>query len=273
MRVLFSLSYCAAMLALTACDTRPRAGDRSPSKLPELTNLAEAAPPELPTVEQPLTRRDLILAAIEAANDVMVGTDDAERQQGLDGRRFSFRIRLCVGTPSSGRLTFDPEGRVLRASVSADITAENPVAAALSANRFEAVEGFWVPYPWLLQASCPPAPPSPAPDTIREAAATTSDPARPTFGLAEFFSPDTDRSIRREGRPFSVTRRLEEGSAPGPIDLVLRGRLIQLPDAKVINCQPNATMLPPQCIVSVRFDVVRLEQANGGELLAAWSGA
>lgn len=262
----------AAMLALPGCGTRQR-GDDANNDAAVPANVAEPSPATLPTVEQPLNRRDLILAAAEAASDLVTGTDDTERQQPLAGRSFSFRIRLCEGAPGRGRLTFDPEKRVLRVEVTPDLAGDDPVAAAVGAGEFEAVEGFWVPFPWLLRAACPPLQPG---GTGQEKDAKPIEapvPTRPTLGLAQFFEADTDRSTRRDGRPFSVTRRLDEGRQPGPVDLVLRGRLARLRDAKVINCVATAPMLAPQCIVSVRFDSVRLENAEDGELLAEWSGA
>ena len=263
------------MLLLSACGTEPPPRDAGEGAgVP--ANVVERSPPALPTVEQPLTRRDLILAATEAASDLVTGTDDSERQQRLNGRSFSFRIRLCEGAPSRDRLTFDPAERVLRVTVRPDLVADDPVAAAVGTGKFEAVEGFWVPYPWLLQAACPPMPATQEQEQEQEAAPPQGQaPAqeRPTVGLAEFFLPDTNRSTQRDGRPFSVTRRLDEGSQPGPVDLVLRGRLTRLPDAKVINCVTTVPLLAPQCVISVSFDSVRLEQAENGELLGEWSGA
>lgn len=267
-----------AMLVLSACGTQPRGGDSDEAQVVPV-NVAEPAPAALPTVEQPLTRRDLILAATEAASDLVTGVDDAERQQALDGRSFSFRIRLC----DRDRVTFDSDQRVLRIAIKPDLDAANPVVASIGAEKFEAVEGFWVPYPWLLRAACPSAPTGmeqEGPDTPTgneqegsDAPAERLMPAPPTLGLAQFYLPETDRSARRQGRPFSVTRRLDAGSKPGPVDLVLRGRLARLPDAKVVNCVAKTAALPPQCIISIRLDTVQLEQAEDGELLAQWSGA
>ena len=232
-----------------------------------------AEPAALPTVDPPLTRRDLIIAVMEASTALVTAADDTERQQLLSGRRFSFRIRLCEGTPNHNHSTFDREKRVLRIAVAPDLDANDPVAAALGAGELEAVEGFWVPYPWLLEAACPPAPSSREAEGQDAAPAETPAQARSTLALAQFFLPGADRSSRREGRPFSVTRRLDEGVTPGPVDLVLQGRLTRLSGGKVINCIAPASMLAPQCIVSVRFDAVRLEQAETGVLLGEWSGA
>lgn len=269
MRLPTSFVTAAVMLGMVGCGgTREKERDQ-----PEQTPANAAEPAALPTADPPLTRRDLILVAMESATDLVTATDVAERQQRLDGRSFSFRIRLCEGAPSRDRLTFDREKRVLRVAVTPDLNANDPVAAALGAGEFEALEGFWVPYPWLLQAACSPVPSSGGAEKRDAAPVEASAQARPTLALAEVFLPGADRSARREGRPFSVTRRLDEGVAPGAVDLVLRGRLTRLPGAKVINCVASEAMLAPQCIVSVRFDAVRLEQAESGELLGEWSGA
>lgn len=269
MRTLIAFVTAAVMLGVAGCGGPSEKESNPPEQTP--ANVAE--PAALPTVDPPLTRRDIILAAMESATDLVTGSDDPERQQRLDGRSFSFRIRLCEGAPSHDRLTFDRERRVLRVAVTTDLDADDPVAAAIGAGAFEAVEGFWVPYPWLLQAACPPAPSSGGAENQGSALPEATAQARPTLALAEFFLPGADRSARREGRPFSVTRRLDEGVTPGPVDLVLRGRLTGLPGAKVINCVASAPMLAPQCIVSARFDSVRLEQVETGELLGEWSGA
>ena len=270
MRSLVAFFTMAALFGVAGCG----GSQKEESHQSEQSAANDSEPAALPTVDPPLTRRDLILAAMEASTALVTAADDAEQQQQqLNGRSFSFRIRLCEGAPSRDRLTFDRARRVLRVAVSPDLGANDPVAVALGAGKYEAVEGFWVPYPWLLQAACPPAPSSGKAEYPGAAPPIAPAQARPTLALAEFFLLDADRSARREGRPFSVTRRLDEGVTPGPVDLVLQGRLARLPGARVINCVASPAMLAPECIVSVRFDAVRLEQANTGELLGEWSRA
>ena len=269
MRSLIAFFTMAALFGVAGCG----GSQKEESHQSKQSAANDSEPAALPTVDPPLTRRDLILAAMEASTALVTAADDAERQQQLNGRSFSFRIRLCEGAPSRDRLTFDRARRVLRVAVSPDLGANDPVAVALGAGKYEAVEGFWVPYPWLLQAACPPAPSSGKAENPGAAPPIAPAQARPTLALAEFFLLDADRSARREGRPFSVTRRLDEGVTPGPVDLVLQGRLARLPGARVINCVASPAMLAPECIVSVRFDAVRLEQANTGELLGEWSRA
>lgn len=249
-----------------AADTDERAPAATPASVPDLP------PGGLPTVAVTLTRRDLILAVAEAASESASGRDDAARQRLLDGQTFSFRIRMCEGAPSRGRMIFDPEERVLRISVTPDLDQNDPVARALGSDQFEAVEGFWVPYPWLLQAACPAAAATGLPEASASGEPEPAPTARPTVALAQFFGEGTARSIRRAGRPYSVTQRVEDGAQPEAVDLVLGGRLAALPGGKVINCMIDEPSLRPQCVISVRFDAVQLARASDGAVLAEWSG-
>ena len=56
-------------------------------------------------------------------------------------------------------------------------------------------------------------------------------------------------------------------------DLVLSGRLKPLPGGKVITCIGNIADQPPNCIVSVEFDRVRIERADNREPLAEWAAS
>lgn len=243
--------------------------------------------PILPAVEAPLTRRDLLLAAVEAASDHAAGVDDRERQRPLDGRLFSFRIRLCEPVNTLGVSSYDVDERVLRVEVRPNITIDTAAVQPLVGERFEAVEGFWVPTPWLLQAACPQRS-SAAEPSVADAAASAEPPVAPdepqmeqsptvsipsvTVGLAQFFDPASDRARLRSGRPYNVTKKLAEGTQPGPVDLVLSGRLSRLPESRVINCVSRQAAAPPSCIIAVRIDTVRLEDPSG-ELLGEWTGA
>lgn len=280
-RVLLLPSILLPLAALCGCQVEVAGNSQNDVAGLNVAEPPAAEPPALPTVEAPLTRRDLLLATVEAASDHAAGIDDRERQRALDGRPFSFRMRLCGTGGPLGRQSFDAEERVLRVEVRPTITAETPAVQPLVGERFEAVEGFWVPQPWLLQAGCPRPVPRPAAETESAAEASSPTTAEPspaatapttTVGLAEFFGPYSARSQRRAGRPYNLTRRLGENAQPGPVDLVLRGRLSRLPEGKVITCASLQPAGPPTCIVSVRVDTVRLEDSSGA-LLAEWTGA
>lgn len=247
-------------------------------------NVADA--PALPTVSEPLSRRELLLAAGEAASDFAAGVDDRERQRELDGRPFSFAIRLCEGDAggASYRSSFDEESRVLRLEVRPDINAGSPLLEQLSGSAIEAVEGFWIRRPWLLGPACPTLAPAalaaerpepgpaagPSIEGTQRPAERTPEPPLPRVGIAEFHDQASDRSNRRGNRPYEITRRLPEGTRAGPVDLLIQGRLRALPAGRAIVCTGGSADTPPTCIISVRIDSVSLRQP-GGEVLAEWS--
>lgn len=234
-----------------------------------------AGPAQLPTVDPPLIRRDVLLAVAEAASARASGTDDLAPQRKLDGRPFSFRIRLCGNSPAV-RQDVDPATRVLRVAVTPDVDGRQPMVAATMGK--EAI-GFRVPRPWLLMPACPkesaPAAPVPADPTqpvAQQAPAPTA--ATPStggmVGIVNVVRPDEARPTRRAERPLALTRRLAENETPGPIDLVLEGRLRALPGGKVIACAGDGVSVAPDCLVAARIDRVRMRAADG-TLLAEWS--
>lgn len=277
MRIQTFVILCFAV-PLAACTSQP---DKM-SAAKESSEGADAEPdtrtgPTLPTVAAPLTRRDLLLAAAEAASAYSAGTSDIEDQRLLDGRPFSLVIRLCQG--DQGRLfqrTLDKEGGVLRLQVRPDLDAEALGDGPTGQAQFEAVEGFWIPRPWLLDAACPaegtasrlPAS-SPAAATIVSAAPA---PLRPTVGIAQFFDANAARSRRRADRPYEVTRNIPPDTGMRPTDLLIEGRVSALPGGKTITCSGRSATAPPRCVISVRVDQVILRQP-GGEVLAKWGDA
>ena len=64
----FTLAGCQVETANNETDTPVKAQQRPDADIP----------PILPAVEAPLTRRDLLLAAVEAASDHAAGVDDGE---------------------------------------------------------------------------------------------------------------------------------------------------------------------------------------------------
>lgn len=281
--------FCPVLLlagVLASCRADPVTNDRAGNvqNVATQTNINDA--PALPTISEPLSRRDLLLATAGAASDFAAGVDDAERQRELDGQPFSFAIRLCQGDTGGAmfRSSFDEESRVLRLEVRPDIEANSPVIQQLSGPGIEAVEGFWIRKPWLLDPACPAAAPAAPPFEQREAGEAAEqdaeatqgaaerrlEPPLPWVGIAEFHDQASDRSSRRGDRPYEMTRRLPEGARVGAVDLLIEGRLRALPAGKVIVCAGGSTATPPTCIISVRIDTVSLRQP-GGEMLAEWS--
>src|SRR5690606_32843882 len=121
------------------------------------TPSSQSAVDVLPVAEPPLDRSELLLAVAQAASDFAAGHDDATRQRALDGRLFEVALRFgCSNDGDDARLwSFDAPTRVLRVRVAPELSADSPEVTRLELGDFEAIEGFWVRRPWLLEAACP----------------------------------------------------------------------------------------------------------------------
>lgn len=195
------------------------------------------------------------------------------------------------------RWTFDEESRVLRISVQPGIDTNDPMVASLDSALFESVEGFWIRRPWVLKAACAAAAPTapatspqatPAGKSAQAAEATAGEgaerqaqddtggglaPVAMRVGLAQFLTESDARTHRRHSRAYEAVTTIAEGSTPSPVgyDLVISGRLRQLPGGKVITCGLARPTDPPACIISTRFEQVELVRPDTGETLAKWS--
>lgn len=277
-RTLLLFASVGLLAACQGADETPEAS-RTPS--------AQVAAPALPVAEPPLDRSGLLLAVAQAASDFAAGRDDAARQRALDGRLFEVALRFgCSDTGDDTRLwSFDASTRVLRVRVEPELTASSPEVSAFELGDFEAIEGFWIRRPWLLEAACPAAPAragapgapsSPGSEegggAVPAAEEQRTAPAIPRIGIAHFYTEEDSRTLRREDRAYQATKKLatdEEPSENG-YDLVLSGRLSRMPDGRTIACAGRDPARPPTCIVSVTFDRVSLRRADG-ELVAEWS--
>lgn len=265
---------------LGACE---QSEDTAAPNGPPTTSIAEA----LPAVDPPLDRSALLLAVSRAASDFATGRDATARQRNLDGRLFEVGLRFgCSGeTIPTRSWSFDETSRVLRVRVEHELTIDAPEIQGLGLDGFEAIEGFWIQRPWLLDAACPAVEPTrDSTDTTasteevddRDEAAPAAEPATaapsPRVGIAHFYTADDSRTLRRDSRAFQATRKLAAGIEPSRdgYNLVLSGRLSRMPDGRVIACAGRDPDRPPTCVVSVTFDRVALRQPDG-ELVAEWS--
>lgn len=272
-----------AAAALAACQQQKTADDNKAA--------AEAAPglPGVPLPQPPLNRKQLLLAAMRSASDFAAGVDDSRRQKDLAEKRFEFRIRFGCEGPVSDRAdppfgwSLNRDRRTLRVVATPMLSPEDASVEAINNERFEVVEGFWIQRPWLLSPTCP-KPDQPAGDQAAEpenaTAANTADEAASetagdsevrTVGIAQFFTATDPRTMRRSGRPYEATTRLDEGDTPaGGFDLILTGRLKPLPDGRVIACTRSSSGERPSCLISVEFERVSIERADTREELAHW---
>lgn len=169
------------------------------------------------------------------------------------------------------------------------IDIEDERIKALGASGFEAVEGFWIPHPWMFEAACPVAAvpaPSEAPPGKNSAAKGEGDPPRdvelaprnvgPNIGIAQFFTATDSRTQRRDSRAYEASKILpaDKGISSSGWNLVLSGRLKSLEGKGVIRCSTaKGPDQPPDCVISADFDTVWIENPETGERLAEWGGS
>lgn len=283
-----------ACAALGACQ-QPPPGENASHALPgneqdgafELPDVARPAPP--------LDRAALLSAVAIAASAAASGSDALERQRHLDGAIFEMRIRFGCNGPSNplGRETlgwdFDEAKRRVRVRAMPTIDIEDERIRTLGASGFEAVEGFWLPRPWMLEASCPiaavPAPSEAQPGN-KAAAKVEGDPppelelvppiVGPNIGIAQFFTATDSRTRRRASRAYEASKILpaDNGISSSGWNLVLSGRLKSLEGRGVIRCSTTkGPDQPPDCVISADFDTVWIENPETGERVAEWGGS
>lgn len=286
----------APALALAACTaSEPDANEAVDDPVVNL--------PIVPRPEPPLDRAGLLSAVARAASASASGAADITGRGRLDGRQFEVRIRFGCRGPSLDLdqawlgWAYDAQQRRLRVRARPTIAADDPLVAKLSGGNFEAVEGFWIPRPWLLEATCPAAAAATAPeqqqpeqqpaqqreqqaqkptkqqsDAQPEPTAPDPLPRWPRIGIAQFFTENDARTGRRQNRPFEAVTTLAEGQPlrSQGYTLVLSGRLRALPGLGVIACSAAGFDNPPECIVSADFDRVWIETPGTDEIVAQW---
>ena len=252
--------------------------------------------PAVPRPQPPMDRAAILAAVARAASAAAAGVDDMAAQAVLDGRQFEFRIRFgCKGPSTDLRKewlgwSFDSETGTLRVRAKPTFAPGEQLVKMLGGDQFEAVEGFWIPRPWILEAACPaaaavsPAFAEPPVDAVSDeagakppatsAAAAELMPKWPRIGIAQFFAHTDSRTGRRSMRPYEAVKTLNPKLPIGSqgFNLVLSGRLKGLPDKGVIACVAKGADSPPECIVSVDFDRVWIESPGNGEVIAEWGG-
>ena len=253
-----------------------------------------------PTVARPdpaLDRAALLAAVAQAASASASGSELPEDLRSLDGRQFEVRVRFGCRGPSdpSGdewlAWSLEPETRTVRVRARPTISKDEPLVARMGGQESEAVEGFWIPRPWLLQAACPAMAAITAPADSQDAGGDQQDsatlapetdaddaeraeplPVGQRVGIAQFFTSSDPRTRRRDNRPYEAVHTLKADQPVGSqgFNLVLSGRLRAVPGRRVIECSAAGPDTPPDCIVSVQFQRVWIEQPESREVIAEW---
>lgn len=287
------IALLSAFLAVTGCGGGGDAANEVNSQ-----NVAVQPPKNaaraVPLPQPPMDRAALLELVAKARSAAAAGVDDHEAQQPLDGKEFEFRIRFgCAGPSTKAKdkapfgWSFDPKSAVLRVHAAPTLSSDDPAVAALGIEEVENVEGFWLPRPWLLQATCPAAAPPPAP--VDEQSNTKAIPERSAghsasqplpgpvlkVGIGQFFTASDPRTTRRDERPYQAVKKLDPGASVGTqgFDLVLSGRLRALPDGRVIHCNTNGPDVPPDCVAAALFDHVWIEDAATKLRIADWGSS
>jgi hypothetical protein len=265
-----SAATAAAFLCTGACQSRERQAN-------ETGNAANAAEPQtvpklpLPVPQPPMNREQLLLASMRAASAFAAGTDDTQLQKSLANKNYELRIRFgCEGPGKAGTKeplawTYDSKTRALKIRATPQLSSKDAPVRAVAGDAFETVEGFWLRRPWLLDPVCP--------STSAGSAANAGSPQPPPelVGIAQFFTSTGPRTFRRSGRAYESTKKLDSDLPPtGGFDLVLKGRLVPLPDGRIIACTRSEAGGRPACLISVEFGKVSIERADTHEQLAQW---
>lgn len=257
-------------LALAACDreeTPPPASPAEPAAAPPV-----AAP--APVLTPALDREGLLEALAQAASAYAAGAA-AEGQDALVGRQFSIRSAFgCAGpdprpaeaAEATGdglaRWSRDETRQTIRLTLNPGDWSDSALVAGATDGRWEAVEGFWIPRPWMTSDGCPGIRPDPL--------AGPATPSPQTAGLAAVFESGGSRLGRRNGRAYSYTVRGEGDAPPArPADgwrVLMEGRFVAFPDGRAIRCRAAGPDQRPVCVAAVQMDRVAFLTADGATL-------
>lgn len=265
----------AALIALLAREAP------APTPPPDQQPSVEQTPRSIiPAALPNLGRRDLLAAASVAADAVAAGLSPPPGNRALIGRRFELRLPIgCEGPAPSGQgfrnwaeWSFDPQRSALRLRARPEPLSEIAWIGALAeAMRAEAVEGFWIDRPWTNAESCPPNRAT-SEDASQASATAPADPQ--ILAIAQFFGPDSPRTLRRGDRPYAVTVKADARSFASPrhFNLIVRGRIADASDGQPVRCRDNGPARRPSCLIAVRLSNVAFEDPADGSMLAEWTG-
>jgi hypothetical protein len=263
------LAMVAASLMLSQCNRTPKPIEAEP--------VAEPSPaPVIPTPTA-MTREDLLSAVSSAASAYAAG----ERIEGTDplvGRPFSIRIPVGCGDAPSTVVDGPSEGLAQwswgtdRKTIQLSLTPGDWLNTALisgtaGGSDWEAVEGFWIPQPWLRTEACSKV----RADPLQSGRGA---PTSQTVGLAAVFKANESRVGRRNGRAYTFTVRAT-GDAPlnAPANgyrVVVEGRLAAFPGGRAVRCHASSPDQRPVCIAAIQLDRFAFTEGGTGTVLSEW---
>ena len=271
-----------AGLTFALTDRQPQPADDQ--EAPPAPVQATSTIPIIPVPTPPLDRAALLAATGRAMDAVAAGADLPQVNAGLVGRSFVLKLPFgCQGETQEAEgkdenkneneeaaeerwagWTFNPATRALQLTARTTDFAEEDWAKALAGDlKFDAAEGFWIRHPWTAADHC-----------LTNEPATSQEPAENmhTLAIAQFFRPEGRRTLRRGGRPYSFTMKLDEGAEPSAkgYQLRLEGRVAGYADGQPIHCYQEAVSIHPRCLIAVEFERVGFIAPGKDELLVEW---
>ncbi|MEH6664069.1 MAG: hypothetical protein V7678_04410 [Brevundimonas sp.] len=244
----------------------------TPEPAPEPKTTEPVQTPAIPLPPPPLTRAELLDMVEAAASAYAAGEPAPEDQAGLAGRQFRIRIPFgCygprrAGSESSAGWEYADEGRTIRLSVAPEAWADTAFVAQLGGGPYEAVEGFWIPRPWMASDACPPI----RVDPLGGGAPAASP---QTVGLAAFFEADSSRVNQRGDRPWQAAVRAPEGETlerPAGFHLIVEGRLEAFADGRPVRCNSAGPDQRPVCLIRMQREYVAFAPIGSDEIIQEW---
>lgn len=261
-------SRCTAVaVALFVAGCGPRAEKAEPAPAPPEPSRAPAPAPILLIPPPALTRADIVAAAGAAASAYAAGAPYPGVATKLAGREVSVRLpfgcRPGAGPGAQTAAVLDPKAGTLRLTVKPQTWTDDPrIRALVGSADTEAVEGFWIRWPWLDSEACPAGAPPVAGAPV----------AAESLGLAQVFAADGSRLRRRGDRGYETTIKAPAAMAmAGGFRLVLRGRVADPEDHRPVRCVAENQDVRPFCVILLDIDHVAFATAEG-ETLAEWDG-
>jgi hypothetical protein len=252
-----------SVLAAAGCTRQPQEAPKpAPPAAPQVLTLP--VPPPV------AGRAELLAAVAQAASAFAAGQAQPKEVADLAGRRFSVRLPFgCLGPQATGaaRYEYDAKKGSLKLTARPETwTKVEAIRDLVGTPGTEAIEGFWIPRPWIYPEACPALRPPPIPEGDASAPAAMG-PAAPAVGLVSTFEAGDSRLQRRGSRPYEVVRKAEAPPS-GSFRLSLEGRVVEGPGGPVV-CRSDDPDRPPVCLVRVEFDRVAIEGA-AGEVFGEW---
>ncbi|KKW89483.1 hypothetical protein [Sphingobium chungbukense] len=275
LRIVSHLIAAAAGSALTFALVARAPG---PEPQPRASEPQQAAPkvnvpkiPVIPTPPPPLDRAALLSVAAAAADAAASGSAMPGSSAALVGRSFILRMPFgCRGemtddAKSWAGWVFNPKSRALRLSArTTDLAGADWVTPLAGEMKFDAVEGFWIQRPWTRADRC-----ARGEEAMSDAMPASSD---QRLAIAQFFSPQSPRNLRRGDRPYASTIKLEEGETPSPqgYQIQLEGRITGFPDGQPVHCIQQDSAMMPRCVIAAEFERVAFIAPGKDEPLVEW---